>query len=36
MIDCYDNVLQIDPKYIDALDCKGIAYIKILKNIKKP
>ena len=26
-IDCYDQVLQIDPKYKDALYCKGIAYL---------
>ena len=26
-IDCYDQVLQIDPKYTEALSCKGIAYL---------
>ena len=29
MIDCRDNVLQIDLKYKDALDCKGFAYLKL-------
>ena len=26
-IDCYDQVLQIDPEYKDALYLKGIAYL---------
>ena len=30
-IDCYDQVLQIDPKYIEALSCKGNAYLKLKK-----
>ena len=30
-IDCYNQVLQIDPKYTMALSCKGNAYL-ILKK----
>ena len=30
-IDCYDQVLQIDPKYTDALNYKGIAYYNLKK-----
>ena len=30
-IDCYDQVLKIDPKYTDALNYKGIAYYNLKK-----